>query len=41
MMFWFRMIMIGMFSLTALSLFTVQGTEMYHAFLELFNNKQQ
>ncbi|WP_277988067.1 MULTISPECIES: hypothetical protein [Halobacillus] len=40
-MFWFRMIMIGLFSLTALSLFTVQGTEMYHAFMELFNHKQR
>ncbi|SDN93985.1 hypothetical protein SAMN05421677_1028 [Halobacillus aidingensis] len=38
-MLWFRMIMIGMFSLTALSLLSYQGTEIYHAFLEFFNKK--
>lgn len=38
-MLWFRMIMIGMFSLTALSLFSYQGIEMYHAFIEFFDKK--
>ncbi len=35
-MMWFRFIMIAMFSLTALSLFTYQGTEIYHAFMDFF-----
>lgn len=38
-MLWFRMIMIGMFSLTAMSLLSYQGTEIYHAFLEFFSKK--
>lgn len=38
-MIWFRMIMIAMFSLTALSLLSYQGTEIYHAFLEFFHKK--
>ncbi|CDQ20932.1 hypothetical protein SAMN05192559_106267 [Halobacillus karajensis] len=38
-MIWFRMIMIAMFSVTALSLLSYQGTEIYHAFLEFFNKE--
>lgn len=38
-MMWFRMIMIGMFSLTALSLFSFQGVEIYYAFLDFFHKK--
>ncbi len=38
-MMWFRLIMIASFSLTALSLFSFQGIEIYHAFLEFFNKK--
>lgn len=36
---WFRLIMIGVFSLTASRLFFSQGIEIYHAFAELFRNK--
>ncbi len=39
-MIWFRLIMIAAFSLTAISLFTYQGTEIFHAFTDFFNKKQ-
>ncbi len=36
-MMWIRFIMIGMFSLTSISLLTYQGVEISNAFLEYFN----
>ncbi len=39
-MLWARFIMIGMFSITAISLFVYQGIEVFHAFQDLFQNKQ-
>ncbi len=39
-MIWFRFIMIGLFSLSAISLFSFQGIEIYHAFLDFFNKNQ-
>ncbi|MED3728638.1 hypothetical protein ACT6P6_11160 [Priestia endophytica] len=36
MMFWIRALMIGSFSLTALSLFAFQGVEIFHAFVNMF-----
>ncbi|CAM3693343.1 hypothetical protein CYOC110262_17265 [Cytobacillus oceanisediminis] len=38
-MMWMRFVMIGLFSLTASSLFFYQGTEIYHAFAEYFKQK--
>jgi hypothetical protein len=38
-MFWMRMIIIGMFSLTALSLFSYQGIEIFNAFFDLYKQK--
>lgn len=35
----FRFIMIGFFSLTAAGLFTYQGIEIYHAFMDFFKQK--
>lgn len=37
MMFWLRMILIGAFSLTSLSLMLFQGIEIYHSFIDFFN----
>ncbi len=39
-MIWFRMIMIAAFSLTAVSLFSFQGIELYHAFLDFFQKNR-
>lgn len=36
---WIRFLMIGLFSLTASSLFFYQGMEMYHAFTDFFRQK--
>lgn len=36
---WFRLIMIGFFSLTASRLFLFQGIEIYQAFSDLIRNK--
>jgi hypothetical protein len=36
---WFRLIMVGIFSLTASRLFLFQGIEIYHAFTDLIRNK--
>lgn len=38
-MIWVRLIMIGMFSATALSLFSYQGFEILHAFMDYFRQK--
>lgn len=38
-MIWIRLIMIGMFSATALSLFSYQGIEIFHAFMDYFKKK--
>jgi hypothetical protein len=38
-MMWIRFIIMGMFSLTAISLFFYQGIEITHAFMDLFNKK--
>ncbi|MBA9025519.1 hypothetical protein HNP81_000802 [Peribacillus huizhouensis] len=35
----FRFIMIALFSLTASRLFLYQGTEIYHAIVEMFKTK--
>ena len=35
----FRLIMVTVFSASAISLFTFQGIEIIHAFLELFHKK--
>ncbi|MBP1082110.1 hypothetical protein JOC74_002603 [Bacillus capparidis] len=39
MMFWLRSIIIACFSLTALSLFLYQGTEIIHAISDFFHKK--
>ncbi len=36
---WFRLLMIGYFSLTAAGLLTFQGIEIYHAFIDFFKQK--
>ncbi len=36
---WFRLLMIGFFSLSAVSLFTFQGIEITHAFMDYFKQK--
>ena len=38
-MIWIRFIIIGMFSATALSLFSYQGIEILHAFIDYFKPK--
>jgi len=38
-MVWIRFIIIGMFSLTALSLFSYQGIEIFNAFVDLYKQK--
>ena len=38
-MIWTRFIIIGIFSATALSLFSYQGIEIFHAFLDYFKQK--
>ncbi len=35
----FRLIVIGFFSLTALSVFTYQGIEVFHAFADIFRTR--
>jgi len=39
-MMWMRMIIIGMFSLTAISLFSFQGIEIFNAFVELYKQNK-
>ncbi|WP_255398295.1 hypothetical protein [Salirhabdus sp. Marseille-P4669] len=41
MMLWFRIIMIGFFSMTAISLLSYQGIEIYQAFLDFFQNQEK
>ena len=36
---WIRYVIIGVFSLTAVSMLTYQGIEIYHAFIDFFKNK--
>ena len=38
-MIWIRFLIIGMFSLTAMSLFLYQGIEIFHAIIDLNKNK--
>jgi len=38
-MMWMRFVIIGMFSLTALSLFSYQGIEIFNAFVDLYKQK--
>ncbi|RCW62974.1 hypothetical protein DFR57_12112 [Saliterribacillus persicus] len=38
-MMWIRFIMIGFFSITALSLFSFQAVEIFHAFSSYFEQK--
>ncbi|SER36702.1 hypothetical protein SAMN04487944_103202 [Gracilibacillus ureilyticus] len=38
-MIWFRIAMIAMFSVTALSVTVYQGIEVFHAFQDLFQNR--
>jgi hypothetical protein len=38
-MIWFRFLMIGFFSVTAMSLLYYQGTEIFHAFTDYFNKR--
>lgn len=40
MLFWIRLLMIGCFSFTALSLFTFQGIEIVQAFIDYFASKR-
>ncbi|MFZ3590149.1 hypothetical protein ACOI1C_12930 [Bacillus sp. DJP31] len=39
-MMWVRFIIMGMFSLTAITLFSYQGIEIFHAFVDLFTSNQ-
>lgn len=39
-MMWFRFIMMGMFSITALSIFSYQSIEFFLALMEYFNKPQ-
>ncbi len=39
MMMWMRLVMMGMFSVTAFSLFLYQGIEISHAFIDLFKKQ--
>lgn len=36
---WIRFLIIGFFSLSAASIFTYQGIETFHAFMDLFKQK--
>ncbi|SFB06287.1 hypothetical protein SAMN04488577_3113 [Bacillus sp. cl95] len=36
---WIRFVFIGLFSLTATSMLTYQGIEIYHAFVDFFKQK--
>lgn len=36
---WFRFLIIGFFSLSAVSMLTYQGIEIFHAFVDFFKNK--
>lgn len=38
-MLWMRFVMIGMFSLTALTLLSYQGIEIFQAFMDYFKQK--
>jgi len=38
-MMWMRMVLIGFFSLTALSIFSYQGIEFFHAFMDYYKQK--
>jgi hypothetical protein len=38
-MMWIRFIMMGLFSLTALTLLSYQGIEIFHAFMDFFKQK--
>ncbi|MGG3564529.1 hypothetical protein ABES03_23330 [Neobacillus rhizosphaerae] len=40
-MLWVRLIMVGFFSLTALSLLSYQSVEILHAFIDFFKDKHQ
>jgi hypothetical protein len=37
---WFRFLMIGFFSLTAISFMFYQGVEFYHAFIDIFKQNK-
>ncbi len=37
---WIRFIIMGMFSVTAITLFSYQGIEIFHAFMDYFNSNQ-
>jgi hypothetical protein len=39
-MIWIRLIMIGMFSFTALTLLSYQGIEIFQAFMDYFNKNK-
>lgn len=39
-MMWIRLIMIGMFSLTAITLLSYQGIEIFQAFMDYFNKNK-
>ncbi len=36
---WIRFLLIGFFSLSAVSMFTYQGIEIFHAFVDYFKQK--
>ncbi|KIL42676.1 hypothetical protein KP78_38990 [Jeotgalibacillus soli] len=38
-MLWMKIVMIGMFSITAISLFVFQSIEIFQAFLEIMKKK--
>ncbi|WP_258000441.1 hypothetical protein [Bacillus sp. Marseille-P3661] len=38
-MMWMRFILMGMFSLTAITLLSYQGVEIYNAFMDYFNKQ--
>ncbi len=38
-MTWIKLIMMGFFSATAITLFSYQGFEIYHAIVDYFNQK--
>jgi len=39
MMMWVRLIMMGMFSMTAITLFVYQGVEIFQAFYDFYKEK--
>ncbi|SDI32584.1 hypothetical protein SAMN05216352_106263 [Alteribacillus bidgolensis] len=39
-MMWFRLIMIGVFALTAVNIFSYQGIEIVYAITDFIKNKQ-